>query len=241
MEFHPGKCNVLTISRKPNPIKYNYSLHGHTLESVQSAKYLGCLISSELRWTKHINSIFGKANKTLVFQRRNLNIGSTTVKQNAYCCNSLVRPMVEYASTVLDPYTQKDIHTLEIVQHRGVRYVCNWQGNRSSVDSMLDTLKWKSLQHRRCDAQLHMLYKTHHEDVAISKEERLVPSKRTTRNMPLLSFQVPSSSSDYRKYSFFHELFKIGIRYLQTQQPSQHLLLSKHKLANFHIRKWNCT
>jgi hypothetical protein len=58
--------------------------YGHTLESVQSAKYLGCLISSELRWTKHINSIFGKANKTLVFQRRNLNIGSTTVKQNAY-------------------------------------------------------------------------------------------------------------------------------------------------------------
>ena len=50
MEFHPGKCNVLTISRKPNPIKYNYSLHGHTLESVESAKYLGCLISSDLRW-----------------------------------------------------------------------------------------------------------------------------------------------------------------------------------------------
>jgi hypothetical protein len=55
MEFHPGKCNVLTISRKPNPIKYNYSLHGRTLESVESAKYLGCLISSDLRWTKHIN------------------------------------------------------------------------------------------------------------------------------------------------------------------------------------------
>jgi hypothetical protein len=36
MEFHPGKCNVLTISRKPNPIKYNCSLHGHTLESVES-------------------------------------------------------------------------------------------------------------------------------------------------------------------------------------------------------------
>ena len=56
MEFLPGKCNVLTISRKPNPIKYNCSLHGHTLESVESAKYLGCLISSDLRWTKHINS-----------------------------------------------------------------------------------------------------------------------------------------------------------------------------------------
>ena len=90
-----------------------------------------------------------------------------------------------------------------MVQRRGARHVCNRQGNRSSVDSMLDTLKWKSLQHRRRDARLHMLYKTHHEDVAISKEERLIPPKRTTRNMHPLSFQVPSSSSDYRKYSFF--------------------------------------
>jgi hypothetical protein len=90
-----------------------------------------------------------------------------------------------------------------MVQRRGARHVCNRQGNISSVDSMLDTLKWKSLQRRRRDARLHMLYKTYHEDVAISKEERLIPPKRTTRNMHPLSFQVPSSSSDYRKYSFF--------------------------------------
>ena len=214
MEFHPGKCNVLTISRKPNPIKYNYSLHGHTLESVESAKYLGCLISSDLCWTKHVNSICGKANKTLGFLRRNLNIGSTTVKQNAY--NSLVRPIVEYASTVWDPYTQKDIHTLEMVQRRGARYVCNRQGNRSSVDSMLDTLKWKSLQHRRRDARLHMLYKTHHEDVAISKEERLIPPETCIR---YISFQVPSSSSDYRKYSFFPRTIRHTFKAQVSQLP----------------------
>jgi hypothetical protein len=68
------------------------------------------------------------------------------------------------------------------------------------LDSMLDTLKWKSLQHRRRDARLHMLYKTYHEDVAISKEERLIPPETCIR---YISFQVPSSSSDYRKYSFF--------------------------------------
>ena len=73
----------------------------------------------------------------------NLNIGSTTTKQNAY--NSLVRPIVEYASTVWDPYTQKDIHTLEMVPCIGARYICNKHGNRSSVDTMLDKLKWKTL------------------------------------------------------------------------------------------------
>ena len=89
MEFHPDKCNVLTISKKANPIKFEYKLHGQTLKSVNNAKYHGCLITSDLRLTNHINSICGKVNKTLGFLHRNLNIGTT--KQNAY--NSLVRPI----------------------------------------------------------------------------------------------------------------------------------------------------
>jgi hypothetical protein len=51
MEFHPGKCNVLTISKKANPVKYQYNLHGHILESVNNAKYVGCQITSDLRWS----------------------------------------------------------------------------------------------------------------------------------------------------------------------------------------------
>ena len=74
MEFHPGKCNVLTISRKANPTYHQYTLHGHVLECVQSAKYLGCQITSDMRWRNHISNICGKANKTLGFLRRNVNI-----------------------------------------------------------------------------------------------------------------------------------------------------------------------
>ena len=135
---------------------------------MNNAKYLGCLIASDLRWTNHINSICDKANKTLGFLRRNLNIGTTMTKQNAY--NSLVRPIVEYASTVWNLYTQKDIHTLEKVQCRGARYVCNKHGNISSVDTMLDTLKRKTQQRRRKEARFNMLYKIQNKEVAISTE-----------------------------------------------------------------------
>ena len=72
MEFHPGECNVLHISRRANLLRHQYTLHGHILESVQSAKYLGCLITSDLKWSDHISTICGKANKTLGFLRRNL-------------------------------------------------------------------------------------------------------------------------------------------------------------------------
>ena len=47
MAFHPDKCNVLIISRKNNTIATSYKLHGHTLEPVKSAKYLGCTFTSE--------------------------------------------------------------------------------------------------------------------------------------------------------------------------------------------------
>ena len=40
IEFHPDKCNVLAISKKANPIKFEYKLHGQTLKSVNNAKYL---------------------------------------------------------------------------------------------------------------------------------------------------------------------------------------------------------
>ena len=49
MKFHPEKCNVLTISKKRGPSKYNYTLHGHILEHDTSANYLGCTISSDLK------------------------------------------------------------------------------------------------------------------------------------------------------------------------------------------------
>jgi hypothetical protein len=47
MAFHPDKCSVLTITNKKNPVKHNYLLHNHTLESVSSAKYLGITLQSE--------------------------------------------------------------------------------------------------------------------------------------------------------------------------------------------------
>jgi hypothetical protein len=47
------------------------------LESVDKAKYMGVTISKDPNWEGHINNICGKANKTLGFLRRNLNIGST--------------------------------------------------------------------------------------------------------------------------------------------------------------------
>ena len=62
----------------------------HILESVQSATYLGVTLSADLKWNNHIQQMTSKANKSLSFIRRNLQINSKSVKDRAY--QSLVRP-----------------------------------------------------------------------------------------------------------------------------------------------------
>ena len=175
MAFHPNKCNVLSIIKSKTPINYNYTLHGQVLQHVYKAKYLGVTIQSDLKWHRHVTNITKKANRTLGFLRRNLNINSTSVQEQAY--KSLVRPSLEYACSVWDPYFAEDINLIESVQRRAryARYVTGRQNNTSNVSDMIDQINWRNLADRRVDARLTMLYKIVHEKVAISKTNRLIP------------------------------------------------------------------
>jgi hypothetical protein len=61
------KLSLLMLSLLAYPIKFNYTLHGHSLEHVTSAKYLGCTRTSDLKWGPHINNICNKANSAIGF------------------------------------------------------------------------------------------------------------------------------------------------------------------------------
>ncbi len=98
MQFHPGKCQVLTITRNRTIIQHDYMFHGHVLERVKEAKDLGVILTSDLRWNRHIANVSSKANRTLSFLRRNLQINAPVMKTTAY--NTLVHPIVEFAPAV---------------------------------------------------------------------------------------------------------------------------------------------
>ena len=54
MEFNPSKCTVIQVTRSKTIIPSTYVLHGHTLETVSSAKYLGVNLPSNLNWSIHV-------------------------------------------------------------------------------------------------------------------------------------------------------------------------------------------
>ena len=65
-------------------------MNGIALETRSHNPYLGVEIQDDLKWTKHINQSTAKANRNLVFMRRNLSKCHEKVKEQAYC--ALVRP-----------------------------------------------------------------------------------------------------------------------------------------------------
>ena len=156
-EFHTVKCNLLTVSRKREKEPRVYTLHGQVLEQVSESKYLGLIHQQDGSWTRHIEETVKKANQTLGFLRRNLKIGSVRTKNLAY--KTLVRPILEYASSVWDPHLQKDIDEIEKVQRRAARFVQNRHRNTSSVGEMLFQLEWPTLEERRSESRIQMLTK----------------------------------------------------------------------------------
>ena len=80
------------------------------------------------------------------------------MKEAAY--KGMVRPVLEYGSSVWDPHTQKLQAELETVQNRAAGFVTrNYVYETRSITGILGQLKWESLKKWRKDNRLILLYK----------------------------------------------------------------------------------
>ena len=162
MEFNISKCAMISFKdpRKRNIIKVDYMMEGQKVQPAQDITYLGVKINSSLRWANHVNDTANKAHRLIGMLWRNLHKAPVELKKTAY--QTLVRPTVEYSSSIWNPWTVKDINRIEGVQNAGARFVMNQPHRRNvrdSVSQLITSLGWKSLQERRQLTSLTFLYK----------------------------------------------------------------------------------
>ena len=182
--------------------EHQYELHGHMLETVSSAKYLGVTISRDMNWSEHMNSVCTKANKTFGFLKRNLKISSGSRKIKEMAFKSYVHPALEYACTVWDPHSQQHIDRTDAIQRRAARFVMRRYRRTPSASAMIDDLKWTSLQDRRKTARLAMLYRIHNIIATDGIKSKLQPPPPRQRRRHNQQFLQPHCRTQYQQYSF---------------------------------------
>ena len=153
LRFNARKCNIMRATHaKKKKLLYEYKLGGEALLPTNSTAYLRVELSSDLKWNTHVRKTASKANQTLGVLRRNLKNCPREIKNMAY--KSILRPKMEYAAPIWDPYTKDNIQLLEAVQRRAARFVCNKYSRHESVTSMLQDLDWPLLEQRRAESRL---------------------------------------------------------------------------------------
>ena len=202
MEFHPGKCYLLQISNKKNPVNFVYNIHNTALTKVDSAKYLGVIIDSKLNWKKQYSSLISSCKQTLSFIRRNLPKAPSKVKEQCY--KSLVRPKLEYACPVWDPHHKIHINNIEKVQRAAARFVTgNYRMESGNTLINLKNLGWDTLEERRLQTKLTIFQKGRLGDIDIPTDHLILNTRPTRRGGGGLSYQKEISRVDTYKYSFY--------------------------------------
>ena len=161
MKFHPDKCHVLHLGNN-NPMHMYYMHSGndlHLLKEVTVEKDLGIYTDDKLSYGVHIQEKINKANKTLGYIRHTFKY----LDKNSFLMlyKSLVRPHLEYGSTIWSPHFKYHIDAIERVQRRATRLVPGIQD--LSYERRLQYLGLETLEYRR-RADILELYRIMNED-----------------------------------------------------------------------------
>ena len=113
LKFNVEKCVSVKLmrSRGRRNYAYDYKINGVILKASSCEKDLGVYVSTHpihgLSFSKHISTICSKARKTCYLIHHFFSTRNTSFKMRLF--NTYVRPLLEYASTVRNPFLVKDI------------------------------------------------------------------------------------------------------------------------------------
>ena len=153
MAFNVDKCKIMHLGYGNN--KHDYSLGGETLTKSTEEKDLGILIDNDLKFSRHIRGIVGKANRMIGLIKISFECIDSEMFSNLY--NSLVRPLLEYCVQAWSPHLEKDITLLENVQRRATKIVKDLRN--VEYPERLKILNLTRLEDRRTRGDMILTYR----------------------------------------------------------------------------------
>ena len=116
VSFNPAKTKLMNITLKRNTNFDNYPIYfdNQQIETVNVHRHLGLEVSSDLKWTNHIDNIISSVSKISdVMMKLKYRLDRVTLQQ-IYV--NFVRPKLEYAHIIWDDRCEYSKSKLDSVQ-----------------------------------------------------------------------------------------------------------------------------
>ena len=163
------KCKHLHIGN--HDINFEYKMQTNSgemkVQKVTTEKDLGVTFDQNLKFTGHINNKVIKANWNVGLIFRTFTFMDKDMFLSIY--KSVVRPHLEFASSVWSPMFKKDKILIENVQCRATRLVKCLK--HISYEDRLKTLGLPSLEYRRERSDMIQVYKIMHGIDKVDKDK----------------------------------------------------------------------
>ena len=141
VRVHFVKKNI----EKEDKMDLGHDKSPHIIEKTSVKRDLGTMISKDLKWVGQTVKATNAAKAIIAQLRNSFTYFDAELVRLLYV--SLIRPHLEYAVPVWNPYLRKDIEKIENVQHRATRLVPNIK--KKSYEHRLKVLKLTTLETRR--------------------------------------------------------------------------------------------
>ena len=239
--FNPLKTEFMLISNIFQDYDLRLLYENAPLINVDSHKHLGIHLSSNNKWTKHIDSIIDSASKQVSYLRKLKYQLSRVTLDKLYC--TYIRPLLEYCSEVWDGCNTADANRLEAVQLNAARIVTGLP-IFASLEALYFETGWETLAERRKMRKLCLMYKIVNNE-SPSYLNDLLPnrvnetSKYNLRNRH--DFEIPFSRLCSFESSFLPSTLKIWNELDIEIRSSPTLLQFKGHIKSIKIQVENFT
>jgi hypothetical protein len=156
-------------------MKHAYSMGGQVLETTNSERDVGVMITNNLKPAENCAKAAKTAMTVLGQIKRSFRYRDKKIFPALY--TRYVRPHLEFSSAAWSPYHQKDIDILEKVQKRAVSMVNGLNG--LTYEQKLNALGLEPLLERRKFADLMLMFKVLNGYCTVNKELWATVNDRT--------------------------------------------------------------
>ena len=200
LALNPKKCEYMDIGHINANVQFGtLMLNGVAIKRVETFKYLGIVLDSNISWSSHIDYLCNKVSSRIGILKCIMPCLKLPSAQTV--CKSTIQPLFDYCRVVSDTCTETSLR-LQRLQNR-TRRVILLTDNCNQSASVRAKLNWSTLQQRRKYNKAILTYKclnNHLEGLDMNYLHHSEIHSYNTREKD--KFVLPKPRTEYMKGTF---------------------------------------